>query len=587
MGPLQKRALASNRFLLFRMHWLFCVVFFFVIASFDLQLCQAEDPVPLFALPTASSRTHLLNDYLKLKRQLSHSLCGNQEEKQYSEYLKNYRSNGAYLPEWPPGKIDVQTIKKNIPLIKKKLRWIQQQRWAFEKSPLPSYENLTRPMNDLIPILLTIKEKIDTTSDPKIQKDLLLQSQKLMAKLRRLYKQFTGQIPFLLSFQFPVDHLQNRKTFLKKKAIALTASQKAANDLFFKRKIFEDGTYESPEQTSKTDLYLRSTLDTLALELQKKSSVLEENIRFDLNWAFKNLEKLLSPGKSTVATRLKEWQTRTEEIIKFYQALVQNDPNQKPSPADLIEANNKLRDYVLTQHARVYEFLSQKSEPLQAMYVLDTILENEIGDDPGIPIEEREAVSRVVVNRRFHPIYSTLDQDDPSLIYLGKNAKTNIQLSPWLNLMFKEGEFSFTYFFIPSVVRIFCPTLDPNKTNLKVALNILSSPHNKDFKALRYFSRVSMIGKIDMGKIWTDYERLPEMPGSLFRKKENKKLYASLLHHLEEHDYRYLYRFKREGPTPYYVLEIKDTPYVFSDLSPDAEIFSYRSPHTFSYFKLK
>ena len=33
----------------------------------------------------------------------------------------------------------------------------------------------------------------------------------------------------------------------------------------------------------------------------------------------------------------------------------------------------------------------------------------------------------------------------------------NTKKYKWLNVLFKEGEFSFTYFFIPSNIGIFCP----------------------------------------------------------------------------------------------------------------------------------
>ena len=82
---------------------------------------------------------------------------------------------------------------------------------------------------------------------------------------------------------------------------------------------------------------------------------------------------------------------------------------------------------------------------------------------------------------------------------------------------FKKGEFSFTYHYIPELT-VFLPryvekVLKRLEDSGDSGSSCLSSPSKLEVLPVRYFSRVSMLGRIDMSDLWGEFQALPEEPG--------------------------------------------------------------------------
>ena len=115
------------------------------------------------------------------------------------------------------------------------------------------------------------------------------------------------------------------------------------------------------------------------------------------------------------------------------------------------------------------------------------------------------------------------------------------------------------------------------RENVRIALGLLNKPR-KDFAALRYFSRVSMFGRIEMDSLWDNYEALGEVPG---RPVKNKKKLSTLY---KQDRYKYLYDFQSEDKKKtYIVVEMEGKAYVI-DFNKPTQVYYYRNPNLFRYF---
>ena len=247
------------------------------------------------------------------------------------------------------------------------------------------------------------------------------------------------------------------------------------------------------------------------------------------------------------------------------------------------EASKLLKDYVYDQEARVYEFWSKQSELHKFLFSLETILVNEVGVIDGKYGIERAHVAEVVYNRYYDDFYNQLDTKQS--LYSKIDPSIDKIKEKWLNTLFRVGEFSFTYHFIPAVTKIFCPDMSRRgkairDKNLKIILKSVKK-YDGGFKAFRYFSRVSMLGKIDMSTVWDDYVRLPEMPG--YRSQYQRRL---LRYYLAD-KYQYLYSFTDDLNREHTVVKIKNKTYSYRLERGKVVFYDYRNPHLFAYFKKK
>jgi hypothetical protein len=250
---------------------------------------------------------------------------------------------------------------------------------------------------------------------------------------------------------------------------------------------------------------------------------------------------------------------------------------------DRARALLNLKEFVLKKEADAYNYWTKKSELFQYLYAIETILYAEVGRIDAPDALERRDVAQVVVNRFSHSYYSEMLPTDALIEYLPKDFKKNE--NKWLNVLFKEGEFSFTYFYIPGNLHIYCPDMTKvgqflRRENVRIALELLNKPRN-NFSALRYFSRVSMFGRIEMDSLWEDYKPIGEVPGKLVK---NPMKLSKLF---KQDRYKYLYSFDSfenpEKKKAYIAVEIQGKTYIV-DSNNSKLIYYYRNPHQFRYF---
>ncbi len=539
-----------------------------------------------------------LNEYLKLQKTFNESMCTPEVTKQFDELTLAYKGDGNFIPLTTKGEIDEEAISKNLDLFKEKILWLEQ-----SKSRLELMENF----DDLTAIVKKIKTEYDTLldqnkkhffqKDPKKKEAVLEEAKKNYQNLLTLLDEFSSKAPYLFSFTFPIDHLDLRAQYDKNRDSGLDKSKHLANVIYLKRKIVQDGAFDLDLQ--KNDTTIRAAFDTLYLSLKNdpNKNLLTEINRSDLLFIINNYKLLLEIGPKVYAERFGLWIERTKRAEAFYQGLViehKNKKNKKLTPeefarkelikkmlADRADALLNLKKFSLTQQAKTYEFWAGKSELYQYLYAMETILYAEGGRLDAPDALERNDIAKIVVNRFENPKYNFLSKDDSIDDYIP--AKVDTKKHKWLNVLFKEGEFSFTYFYIPGNFHIYCPDMSKvgqflRRENLRIGIDQYGQG-KPTFKALRYYSRNSMYGRIQMDSIWTEYKALNPMPGkSVKNPKQLHELYAS-------NNFRFYYNFtglldKKE----YYVVEMNKKVYVV-DSSNTNKIYYYRNPHHFKYFE--
>lgn len=563
----------------------------------NLKLNSLLGYVLLFPLAAcASAQTERMKieankeDYLEAFSKFRKSVCRPGVEKEFSEKLKLYRGTGYWIPELN-GDVDIETIKSLLPTMDKKLLWIQETKKRAQVGNFPKSE-ITKKIRQLASELLILK-KTELSTDEKEKKKARTKSLELLGELRQQYDYLIKELYFFTNFQFPVDHLKNRKVYDELKDSDHQTTIRKANYAFLYRKILEDGSFE--KNHSNSDIYFRTTLDTLYFELKQTDFYLTEDARYDLSFILGKIEAELSKGREKVIERLTEWEERTTKSAQFYRSLTGQENNteiivdgKKTTKNKLLvnqhnEATHALRDFVYSKQAEVYDYWLGQSESLKAIYVLETILLNEVGGVDGDDALERMDVARVVMNRLDKSKYLALSEKDYLYSYLSKKVEpSRIAQETWLNALFKQGEFSFTYFYMHASSLIFCPDVSASakklrSQNIEIALRSLGDP-KPTFKATRYFSRASMIGRIHMETIWEDYLSYPERPGLLSPNQE------SLKSSFQEGRYHYLYSFKDDLGDLYQVIEIQNKNFSLVEKQGRLIFYDHRNPHYFRYF---
>ncbi len=519
-------------------------------------------------------------DYLKEYKKFRTQMCSKTDEKKFQDKLKAYRGTGYWIPEYG-GEIDVTTIKDLLPEIEQKLVWIKEQKIRTAKMKWPKKTG-TDKLRKIQRDLLNLK-KNELSSDEALKKKSRTESLKLITSLKNEYEKLTTKYVFLTNYKFPMDHLKNRKINDVYRDSTVPEDKKKANYAFFYRKIHEDGAYDK-DHTS-PDLYLRTTLDTVYFELREHGFFLTEDARYDLDFVLDKIDSEINKGQKRIVDRFSEWEKRTQEGYDFYASLIKPENAKKSHELiqNYMKAAEALKDFVYEKEAQVYSYWDKKSDLLKAVYVLETILLNEVGPVDGRDALERIDVSKVVMNRLDKDKYLRIKESEFIYPYLMKYiSKKDIKEGKWLNALFKQGEFSFTYYYIPGVVNIFCPDRAPSANrlrdeNIEIALRALKDePGN--FTPTRYFSRASMVGRIHMETIWDDYAPYPERAG-LLAKDQNH-----LRNDFKNGNYLYLYSFIDPTGSTYQVLKLNDQTYAVQEVDGQQIFYNYRNPHLFRYF---
>jgi hypothetical protein len=528
----------------------------------------------------------LVSLYLKKLKSFSKAQCRPGVEENFWKKYKVFKGNGNFIPVLPDNSLDKITVNKFIPELKRKEKWI-----SSEIKKLKSKKNFKKEYSQIKSIKKELTYLLELKRDFFLEKDISKKN-KIRNKSKYTYitfrenlKKYIESLDFLVSYRFPVDHFELRITYDKYKGSEDVEGKRKSNEIYFYRKIVQDGAQNKDHK--KSDRFLRATLDTLYLSLVKKNDFIEESTRYDLEAVLKAIEWHLKSGVKKKISRMNEWKARVNRAIEFYSMLRDGKIKEKGhsfSTNNLLEKRAKaryiLKDHVLEKEAKAYRYWMNQSEILQAIYVIDTILFNEVGGIDGRDMLERKDVAQVVINRYRDSFYNSIDKKESLFPYL-KLGEKKITSNPWLNVMFKEGEFSFTYFFIPGNLRIFCPDMTRmgkflRRENISIALNLLRRP-NDSFEAVRYFSRASMLGRIDMGPIWNEFIPLKERPGrSVARSHFLSKKY-------KKGEYTFYYDFEDSNGDIYQVLKIGKKVYVADKLG--KHFFKYRNPHYFRYFK--
>ncbi len=565
-------------------------------------LVLASDPTKTGAVISSGSEftlpkntDALLGEYRNVYQTYFKQLCPGGTEEKYWELYRQFSGDGHYIPVLESGKLDRLTVNKFIPELKDKKKWIDSLIESHEK--WKSFSDLKKMIKEVegeINFLLKLKEQL--TNSTEENSTLLKNKNKFeLLKFRDKVLELAKQTPFLMSYRHPVDHFDLRLSYDNYKEAIDDTNKRRSNEIYFYRKIVQDGAQDAGGKRS--DRFMRSVWDTLILKLQKPLEYLDEDTRYDAEWALSALDVHLSRGKSQILRRLGEWSERTGRTIEFYESL--NSDKVKvhdhfESASELLSNREKaryiLKDFVLRKEKEAYAFWARRPPLLQALFVLETILYNEVGGLDGRDALERRDVAQVVINRHSLTEYNQITSREPLYSYLMNDEAIKVKVkdapireNPWLNVMLKEGEFSFSYFFIPGSLRIFCPDQTSlgrflQRENLEIALSLLGRPES-DFPAVRYFSRASMQGRIDMAGIWTDFKALEERPGLLASGQKR------LLRDYNKGKYRFFYRFQSRAGTSYDVVEVGGKTVVLERTS--KKFYKYRNPHFFRYFKVR
>lgn len=531
-----------------------------------------------------------ISSYMTSFDKFRKQVCVPKAEEKFDERLRSYRGQGYWIPELKDD-VDVASITALLPEMEKKMKWIQEEKKNLVKGDFPK-PSVTDPIRKILTRLLLLK-KSELSSDEVEKTKSRKESLKLLSSLQHEFSVLMKKLSFFTNHAFPVDHLKNRKVFDQYRENEDTASVKIANYTFLYRKLVEDGAWDKNRKSS--DIYLRTTLDTLAFELKNHDFYLSEDARYDLDFVLAKIESELGKGKSRAVERLTEWEERMNKAYAFYTSLTRPE-NQKEIEVggvkttpnrELIKEHNRateeLKEYVYTKQAEVYSYWLKQPELPRAIFVLETILLNEVGGVDGEDALERIDVARVVMNRLDKPKYLAIGKKEFLYPYLKKEISDGqLKSERWLNALFKQGEFSFTYYYMGGVPKIFCPDMAPGakklrRQNVEIALRVLKEKDNP-LKATRYFSRASMIGRIHMDQVWDDYVPFPERPGLLAKGQEQlKKAFT-------DGDYTYLYSYQDPEQRPFQVVQINGDMYAIGEEKGIKLFFRHRNPHYFRWF---
>lgn len=540
-------------------------------------------PSPVIELPKNVKQIEKIkSDYLQLLQKINKTYCTHSVQTEFDQLSTKHKSLNTYVPELSDGSIDVETIKNGMPELESKLSWINQtlNRLKDQKK----WTNLAKhiePLEITASQLLKLKEKRFLQGDES--EGVEDESRALLKKLKNQFEVMMNELYFLSNYAYPNNHLDQRRIFDDNRTEKVKEQTKLANKVMFQRKLREDGAYDPGHKNS--DFFLRAALNTLSIRLGVDGPWLSEDNRYDLEWAIREIRKYLRQGKKRQILRFKEWLKSQTETRQFYVGIL-DEKNQAERKLFLEKqkASTHLREFVYSSNAKVYKELLNTTERTQAIYVLDQILLHEVGNATNDNWRDRKDVAQVVLNSRADSDLSIIKKNEGFYSYLqAEGVPDEVMKSPsWLNVMFKQLRFSFTLYYIPAVRHIACPdfyktAVSTRNKNLNLIVEILREPQTT-FKAVRYFSRESMVGRIDMGEVWGGFKQVPERVGSRFEKD------SGLKKAIRKNKYRYLYSFKDPEGVDYHVLEIGHKNYAMKGSLEKPDFFAYRNPHKFRFF---
>ncbi len=526
-----------------------------------------------------------IKNYQKTLRKFRKQMCTSKDSRLFWEYTKQTNRGGFYIPLTLSEKLDTNTIQKMLPAVRNKKQWINSNIEKIKSDDmLRSKASKIKNLQKDIKLLVGFKRRYHEETNPKqkvaIRKLSFRKLQDFYQRLRSAY----NEIYFLHTYKFPADHKKMRQHYDSFKARQDEIGKKRANEIFFMRKLVEDGVRHPRWRGN--DRSIRTLVNTTyirSLENQRESFI-NEDMRYDLEWLLERISDYLEFDKSLIIKRLTRWERSTEKMYLFYLGILKGEvsiDDEKISLEKFLDGKGRsrqnLKDFVYKKQADVYEFWIKQNKLNRMLYVMDTIILNEVGGttDPGDL--EKEEVLKVVFNRSKLKFYSSIGPKDSIFKYIEARGISH-QNFPWLNLMLKEGEFSFTYYFLTASNHVFCPDMSRRaqkirETALDIGIRLLADK-NIDTGAVRYFSRGSMLGRIDMTDLWSGFSSLPEKVGLRLTDKD-------IINSVKNRDYEFLYSFNDSSGLVYQTVRVGDENYVIDDKN---FVYSYRNPHNFRYF---
>lgn len=535
----------------------------------------------------ALSNDELIKGYLDLHRKQYKATCSMKVYKETEKLYKSFLGNGIFIPFTLDGELDEGTIKDYLPLMKKKREWIADVKKRLLK--MRSFRNVlsrNREIQTQFEKAMRHNYKYRYAKDLDEKSRMSRASKVEIKKFLKDFEAYLGSLYFFHSFKFPVDHLHLRSEYDKYKDLETKEGKQKSNSAYLLRKIIEDGSVDA--KRGRSDLSLRSLIDSVYLRIIGfDEAFLTDDLRYDISDLISRLDSTLRTGHKKMLNRVKYWEKKIIEREDYYVDLLKKSESKNEILKKIFQDKNQARyalsHYVYDKEALVYKFWKKQKEIYRKLFALETILIHEVGRLDDSYGSERRDVAKVVINRVDNPSYNTIEEDEPFYKSLVENGIKETKQYPWLNVLFKRGQFSFTYFFIPASKGIFCPDQSRSARklrakNLKMILEELSEP-DKDFKATRYFSRASMLGRMDMSSLWDEYESIPERPGPLIHNSSKLKTL------LKRKNLNFLYSFKSSQGEAFDVYRYKNKVYVHA--TRDGKFYQYRNPHFFKYFVIK
>lgn len=513
----------------------------------------------------------IFNTYFSYLKEMSRKLCRPGTYQKAGKLYKEYTGNGLYVPFSEDESVDIQSIKEGLPLLAKKRDWLKSLHKTLKKKK--NFKKEYRKSSRLEKRFINLhKENYKRYKGKKNNLSKLTNE-----FVKDLIKYLEEDLIALQPYGFPVDYFNLRKSFDEAKE----TNKQLANTIYFKRKLFEDGIVNP--KNGRKDTSFRSLISTVYLRLLKHDDdFFEEDLRYDIESLLDKIKNSLVRGVSYHRRGINKWRKKIQGDINFYYKLKSTS-----SSKDFLvkyqdsakRARKALRDYTYEKEARVYKFWSEKDILYRILFTIETILIHEVGRLDNKFGSERRAIVQVILNRLRNKKYNSIDESEDLYPFLKEVGIKNFKKYKWLNVLFKKGQFSFTYFFIPASRGIYCPDSSRSayklrEENLSFALEVLKFPITI-FGATRYFSRASMTGRIDMAKLWSGYSKWPELPGpEILKDKIYRKLYRS-------NKLRFIGTIKSKSGL-YEIWAGAKTKVLYEPS--ESKFFVYRDPHLFTYF---
>lgn len=547
----------------------------------------------VFKTLTLAKQNDVIQAYWGSFNKFKTKVCEPSDKATFDKLFKEYKGAGYYIPLYNE-KIVKESIHETLPILDNKILWLRTEITKLEKlKELPNFSKIVEELNLLIENNTKLRYQIDIGNSTEAL--LKNQAKEQVVTFKKRFKEFTEAVFYLKNFTYPVDHLLNRLTYDRLANQPIPAGTPAGSvpqlvikklNLYLKRKILEDGAMD-PDLT-RTDLYLRTTLDTFTLSLGKIEEYFTPELISDWEWLAKSSQGIYARGLNQQKLRLNEWLGRTIATKDYYVGLLKQVKFiENKFISDLAESSDHLKSFVQSKLAGVYKYWLNQPEILRNLFVVETILMHEVGSTDPIG-DQRKKVVEVVLNRVYNKKYRSLKSTDPWETLLGTQLRA--EKNWWLNVMYRSGEFSFMYFFMTSSYKVFCPEETPTinnlrENNLKIALEVLKTyePLGIDSTVYNYFSRVSMLGRIDMTSVWSPpFELVEETPGSHVESAEQEKLLKTW----QQGQWKYFYSFK-EGLSTYRVFELDGKLWTtLWDKNVPTQFYHYRDRDYFKYFRL-